>query len=70
MTHTPDVVTYSSVVMRETVYIALIMAALHDLVVRSADILNTCAVAHNREKIWIVLGPEFGDNVGKSAIIV
>ena len=31
MTHTPDVITYSSVVTRETVHIALNMALLHDL---------------------------------------
>ena len=27
-------------------------------------------MAPNRENIWTVLGPEFGDNSGKSAIIV
>ena len=30
MTHAPDVITYSNVVTRETVHIALSMAALHD----------------------------------------
>ena len=27
-------------------------------------------MAPNRENIWIVIGPEFGDNAGMSAIIV
>ena len=27
-------------------------------------------MAPNHEKIWTVLGPEFGDNAGKSAVIV
>ena len=69
-THTSDVVTYSSVVMRDIVHIALTMAALHDLVVKAADILSAYMMAFNREKIWTVLGPEFGDNTCKSVIII
>ena len=41
MTHTPDTSTYSIVVTRKTVHIALIMEVLHDLEVKAADILNT-----------------------------
>ena len=70
MTHTLDTSTYFSVVMRETVCIALNMAALHDLEVKAADVLNTYVMAPKREKIQTVLGPEFGDNTGKSAMIV
>ena len=36
MTHIPDTITYSSVVTRETVWITLTMAALHDLEVKAA----------------------------------
>ena len=36
----------------------------------AADILNAYAMAPNHEKIWTVLGPEFGDDAGKSAIII
>ena len=47
----PDVITYSSVVTRETVCIASIMEALHDLEVKVADILNAYVMAQKREKI-------------------
>ena len=70
MTHTPDTVTYSSVVTKETVCIALTMEALHDLEFKATDVLNAYMAAPNREKIWTVLGPEFGDDAGKSAIFI
>ena len=70
MTHTLDYIMYFSVLTRETVYIALTMAALHDLKVKTADILNAYLMASNREKIWTLLGPEFGNNAGTSAVIV
>ena len=41
MTHTLDTITYSSVVTRETVCITLSMAVLHDLKVKTADVLNS-----------------------------
>ena len=65
-----DTITYFSVVKRETAFIALTMVVLHDLEVKTADVLNTYVMAPNRENIWTVLGPEFVDNAGKSAIIV
>ena len=68
MTHTPETITYSSVV-RETVCIACIMAASHDLEVKASDLLNTC-MASNREKVWTKWGPEFRDDAGESAIFV
>ena len=64
MTNTPDTITYSSVVTRETVCIALTMAALHDLEVKATDVLIAYVTAPNHEKIWTALGPEFGDNAG------
>ena len=64
MTHTLDVITYISVVTRETVHITLTMAALHYLEVKAADMLNGYVMAPNREKIWTLLGPEFGDDAG------
>ena len=70
MTHTSDIITYSSVFTRETVCIALTMAALHALAVKAADVLNAHVMAPTRKKIWTVLGPEFGDDAGKSAITV
>ena len=69
MAHAPNIITYSSVVITETVFIALTMSALHDLV-KAADGLNIYVTALNREKIWMVQCLELGDNAGKFAIIV
>jgi len=70
MIDTPQHLTYSSFVSRETVRIALTMAALHDLEVKTSDIQNAYLTAPCAEKIWTVLGPEFGPDAGKKAIIV
>ena len=68
MTHTMDNIMFFSVVMRETVHITLTMAAMHDLDVKAADILNAYVMALNHQKIRTVFGPKCGDNAGKSAI--
>ena len=65
MTDVPATVTYASVVSRETVRIALTIASLNALSVMAADILNAYITAPNKEKIWTLLGPEFGRDVGK-----
>ena len=44
------------------------MAALHDLEVKAADMPLAYVMAPNHEKIWT--SPEFGNDAGKSAIIV
>ena len=59
-TDMPSSVTYSSVVSRDSVCIAFLVAALNDLDVMSADIGNAYLNAANKEKIWTVTGPEFG----------
>ena len=69
-TEAPATMTYASVVSRETVRIALLIAALNDLPVWAADIMNAYVTAPNQEKIWTTLGPEFGEDAGKKAIIV
>ncbi len=53
-----------------TITIALIMAALNDLNVKVGDVFNAYITAPITEKVWTVLGPEFGIEAGKSAIIV
>ena len=63
LTNTSDVITYSKVVMRETVHIPLTMTVLHDLEVKATDVLNAYLMAPNREKLWIVSGPEFGQHI-------
>jgi hypothetical protein len=70
MTETPASNTYASVVSRESVRIALTLAALNDLEVKTANIQNAYLTALVAEKIWCVLGPEFGDDAGKQAIVV
>lgn len=70
MTETPASVTYASVVSRESVRIALTLAALNDLEVKTADIENAYLTAPVGEKIWCRLGPEFGADAGKKALIV
>jgi hypothetical protein len=71
MTKAPAAITYASIVVsRKTIRIALSMAALNDLHVKVGDILNAYITAPITEKVWTVLGPEFGIDAGKSAIIV
>jgi hypothetical protein len=70
MNETPPTNTYASVVSQESVRIALTLAALNDLEVMTADIKNAYLTAPVLEKKWCVLGPEFGANTGKCAIIV
>ena len=70
MVDAPDVTTYSSVVSRESVRIALTLAALNDLEVKTSDIQNAYLTAPCAEKIWTECGPEFGSDQGKRAYIV
>ena len=58
MTEPPATLTYSSVVSRESVRIALTMAALNDLEVETADIQNPYFTGPVTENIWTVLEPE------------
>ena len=62
---TPASITYAGVVPRESVRIALTLAALNDVEVKTADIENAYLTALVGEKIWCQLGPEFGNNFGK-----
>ena len=50
--------------------IALTLAAFNDLDVQMADIENAYLTAPITEKMWTVLGPEFGEDAGKRALIV
>jgi hypothetical protein len=48
----------------------LTIAALNDLEVKVDDVLNAYITAPITEKVWTILGPEFGPDAGKSALIV
>ncbi len=69
-TDVPPTIAYASVVSSETVCIALIMASLNVLKVIPADIMNAYITAPNKEKIWMQLGPEFGKDKGRKALVV
>ena len=69
-TDAPSSLTYSSVVSRDSVRLALTIAALNDLDVLGCDIQNAYISAPCREKIYTVAGREFGSDAGKTMIIV
>jgi hypothetical protein len=68
-THTPHAMTFASIVSRELVRVALTLVALNDLDVKMVDIENAYLTAPVTEKVWNVLGPEFGDDAGNRALI-
>lgn len=69
-TDPPATLTYASVVSRDTVRIALTIAALNALEVKASDIEGAYLTAPVKEKIWTRLGPEWGDRAGQRAIVV
>ncbi len=70
LTQAPATITYASVVSRETVRLALTFASLNDLKVKVGDVLNAYITAPVKKKVWTILGPKFGHDSGKSAVIV
>ena len=69
-TGAPASVTYSTVVSRDSVRILLTIAALNNLDVLGADVQNAFLTAPNKEKCWMIAGPEFGPEEGKSFLVV
>ena len=63
-TDTPSSITYSSVVSRDIIRIAFLVAALNDLDIIAANIGNAYLNAPCREKIWTMAGPEFSTDCG------
>ena len=59
MTDPPAMITYASVISRESVRIALTLAALNDMKVLTTDILGAYLMVPCDEKIWLTCGPEF-----------
>ena len=68
-TMAPAAITYSSVVSRDSVRIALMVASLNDLDVFACDIGNAYLNAQCREKLWTIAGKEFGSEAGNVMII-
>jgi hypothetical protein len=69
-TGAPASVTYSTVVSRDSVCILLTIAALNGLDVLGAGVQNAFLTAPNKEKCWMVAGPEFGPDEGKTFLVV
>ena len=70
MTAPPATLTYSSVVSRDSVRIAFVIAALNGLDILAADIGNAYLNAPCREKIYFEAGEEFGNRKGARVIVV
>ncbi|CAJ1933595.1 unnamed protein product [Cylindrotheca closterium] len=68
-TEAPAALTYNTVVARDSVPILLTIAALNGLDVQCADIQNAFLTAPNLEKCYMITGPEFGDEEGKTFIV-
>ena len=64
MTEAPASLTYSSVVGRDSVKIAFLLAALNDLDLMACDIGNAYLNAPCREKVWFIAGKECGHEEG------
>jgi hypothetical protein len=69
-TNTPAAMTYSSVVLRDSVRIRFMLAALNGLDVMACDLENAYLNAPCVEKIWFKGGLECGSNKGKGCVVV
>lgn len=70
-TDPPKESVYSSVVSRDSVRLAFLIAALNDLDILSADVQNAYLNAPTKEKVWTRAGIEFGpDDAGRPVLIV
>jgi hypothetical protein len=69
-TENPHAMNYASVVSIESVRISLTLVALNDMDVKMSDIENAYLKSPIAKKVWTVLGPEFGDDARKCALIV
>lgn len=71
MTEPPKESTYSSVVSRDSVRLAFLLAALNDLEILAADVQNAYLNAPTKERVYTIAGLEFGaENVGRPVKIV
>ena len=69
-TKAPASITYSSVVSRDSVRVALLIASLNGLNISACDIGNAYLNAECREKLWTIAGSEFGSEKGSIMLIV
>jgi hypothetical protein len=69
MTETPESITYSSVVSRDSIRIAFLIAGLNDMDVLAGDVTNAYLNAPCREKIWFEGKLETGSDSGKVLVL-
>ena len=69
-TGVPASVTYSTVVARDSVRILPTVAALNELDIIGVDMQDAFLTAPNKEKCWMIAGPEFGPEEGKAFLVV
>jgi Reverse transcriptase (RNA-dependent DNA polymerase) len=70
LTEPPASITYSSVVSRDSVRLAFLIAALNDLNIMACDVGNAYLNAPCRKKVWFVAGAEFGSQQGMVVKVV
>ena len=68
-TTAPASITYLYVVSRDSVRIALIIAALNGLDILTCDVQNYYLTVKFRDLIWITAGPEFGLEEGSIMVL-
>jgi Reverse transcriptase (RNA-dependent DNA polymerase) len=66
----PNLITYASVVSRESVRIAFLLAALNGLDMLAADKQSAYLNADCMENVYMTCGPEFGHLNGRIGVIV
>ena len=69
-TEAPASMTYSSVVLRDSIRLAFLIAALNDIDILSVNLENAFIQAPCREKIWFEGGLECGEDYGKACVVV
>ena len=62
-------VTYSSVVSRDSIRLAFLIAALNGLEIMACDVMNAYLNAPCREKVWFVGGKDTGEDEGKVLVV-
>ena len=67
---TPAAITYASVVSRESVRLALMLAALNTLEVKCGNVMNAYITTSITDKVWTILGTKLGADQVKKVLIV
>ena len=61
---------YSGVVGISNVRLLFLLAAINKLEVKAADVGNAYLYASNREKVYIIAGPEFGEDYSGKKLVI